>query len=326
MESVVLLLGEEPFRQREELRNLLLAHPDLEVVRFSGDATPCGRVLDEVRTPTMLGGGRAVVVDGAGPLLEKEALTVIAAYAARPVPGSLLVLIAPGIDGRLKGAKELKSRATVVTCDPLKEWAVPAWVVERARTAHGLRVDRAAAEMLRERIGEDLGLLDNALLRLRDLVAPRTRITVQDVEDSTEDHRSPVLFEAANALSAGDRARALRAVSAAFEEGVRVRQSTVTDETGIALILLGQLHIAYAKLIRFHLALAAGKPNEEAAKGAGVSPQALNFFLRDARAHRREDLIARHGLFVAAESEVKRSVASPQQAVARLVLALLPEK
>ncbi len=322
----MLLLGEEPFALREELGRVLLAHPALEVVRFDGEATPCGRVLDEVRTPTLLGGGRAVVVDGAGPLLEKEALEAVAAYAARPAPGTLLVLLAPGLDGRLKAAKELKTRATVIACNPPGPREIVAWIVGRARTAYGLRVDGAAAEALRERLGEDRGLLDNALLRLRDLVAPRTRVSEQDVADSTEDHRSPVLFEAANGLSAGDRTRALRAVAAAFEEGVRVRQSTVTDETGIALILLGQLHGAYAKLIRFHLGLAAGKAEAEAAKGAGVSPQALGFFLRDARAHRREELIARHGLFVQAELEFKREGIPPRQALERLLVGLLPQK
>jgi len=326
MDAVVLLLGEEPFLRREEIRSLLDANPHLEVSRFVGDEAPCGRVLDELRTPTLFGGARAVVVDDAGALLEGDALRAVAAYAARPAPGAMLLLSAPKLDGRLKGAKELRASARVVACEPLREREVAGWIVRRAQRAHGLRVDAGAAESLRERIGEDLGLLDAALQRLRDLVAPRTRITEADVSESTEDHRSPVLFEAANALSAGDRGRALRATAAAFEEGVRVRQATVTDEGGIALILLGQLHQAYTKLLRFHLFRAGGAEEPEAAKRAGVSPQALHFFLRDARGHRREDLVERHRHFVEAEWGLKQGGLEPRPAVERLLLALLPEK
>lgn len=319
----MLILGEERFLARQAIAEALGAHPELEPTRFAGDSVEPGRVLDEVRTPTLFGGGRAVVVEEAGPLLDGEALAAFAAYARKPAQGALLVLQAPKLDGRLKAAKALREAARTVVCEPPKAHAVAGWIGERARAAHGLQVGRDAAEALRKCVGEDLGLLDAALARLRDLVAPRRRLEVEDVVGSTGEHRSPVLFEASNAVEAGDLDGALRAVRAAFDEGVRIRQSVITEPAGIALILLGQLHGAWTKLLRFHVRRAGGEPEPDAARAVGVSPQAARFFLERATRHRLDRLVARHRHFVEADLALKRSLAEPAQVLETLLLRLL---
>jgi DNA polymerase-3 subunit delta len=323
VEGVVLILGEERFLARQAIADALAARPELEATRFNADAAQPGRILDELRTPALLGGGRAVVVEEAGPLLDGEALGAFAAYARKPVPGTLLVLQAAKLDGRLKGAKALREAARTVVCDPPRTHEVAPWIGERARAAHGLQVGRDAAEALRRCVGEDLGLLDAALARLKEQVAPRRRLEASDVVASTEEHRSPVLFEASNALEAGDLEGALRAVRAAFEEGVRIRQSVVTEEAGIALILLGQLHGAWTKLLRFHMLRADGEPEAEAARAAGVSPQAARFFLERATRHRLDRLLARHRHFVEADLALKRGLEGPARALETLLLRLL---
>ena len=320
MNGVVLILGEESFLARQAIASTLARQPELEVTRFAGDSVDTGRLLDEVRTPTLLGGLRAVVVEHAAPLLEDESLDALAAYAQRPVKGTLLILQSPKLDGRFKAAKKLmKAAAETIKCEPLKTWAVAKWVGDRAREAHGLRMGTPAAEALRARVGEDLGLLDGALVRLKAQVAPRDRIEVADVEDSTGDHRSPILFEAANALEDADLDGALGAVGAAFAEGVRIRRSIVTETPGIALILLGQLHGAYLKLIRFHMlggdAAAAGR--------AGVSPKAARYFLARAQKHSLDRLLDRHRCFLDADLGLKKSLGTPRQVLESLLVDLL---
>jgi DNA polymerase-3 subunit delta len=305
VKGVVLVLGPERFLARDAVARALARRPEHEVVRFDGLVTPLAAALDEARTPSLLGQPRAVVVDNAGDLLRGEALAAVGAYAARPVAGGVLILVAAGLDLRLKGAKELKAAAEVVDCQPLKEREVGGWIVRRAREAHGLRVLPPAAEALRRRVGEDLGLLDAALDRLREQIAPRKELEAGDIEESTEEHRSPVLFEPANALEAGDLRAALAAVAAAFDEGVRIKQDVVADEKAIAPILLDNLHRAYAKLLRFHLHRRGGANDEEAARRAGCSPAAAGFFARRARAHRLDRLVARHRRFLEADLRLK---------------------
>jgi DNA polymerase III delta subunit len=323
--SVVLVLGPERFLARRAVAEVLAAHPDLETTRYAGAETRLSEVLDDVRTPTLFGKPRAVVVEDAGALFEAETLPVLADYAERPVAGSLLVLQATSLDGRLKEAKRLKAAAEVIDCKPLQAHAVAGWIGQHARTAHGLTAGADAIRALRERLGDDLGQIDAALARLKAQIAPRTRLEGRDVAGSTEDHRSPILFEAGNALEARDLRKGLQALSGAFREGIRINQDVVTDWPAVAPILLTNLHRTYVKLLRFHmLARGQGLSDEEAARESGVSPRAARYFVQRARAHRLDTLLERHRHFVEADVALKSaSGLTPRQILERLLVDLL---
>ncbi|MCK6461153.1 MAG: hypothetical protein L6Q95_14825, partial [Planctomycetes bacterium] len=98
MKGVVLILGPEGFLARQAVERVIAEHPALELTRYAGEGTETARVLDDVRTPTLFGGGRLVVVEDAGEML-RGALEAFAAYAERPTPGTVLVLVASGLDG-----------------------------------------------------------------------------------------------------------------------------------------------------------------------------------------------------------------------------------
>jgi len=323
--GVFLLLGPERFLAREAAARLLAAHAGLEVTRFDGEQVQVAQVLDELRTPTLFGEPRGVVVDEAGPLLSGDALVALAEYARAPVPGTLLVLQAASIDRRLKGAKALEGAAETIPCKPPHDREVAGWIGQHGRERYGLSMGRDAAEALRLRVGEDLGLLDQALRRLKEQIAPRTRLAAADVEESTGEHRSPILFEAANAVEARDLPRALTALAGAFDEGIRINQSIVTDAPAVAPILLTNLHKAWTRLLRFHMLAGRGLSPPEAARRAGISPQAQRYFLDRARHHRLDALIERHRHFVAADLALKGGTggAEARQVLERLLLALL---
>ncbi|MHC4222883.1 MAG: DNA polymerase III subunit delta [Planctomycetota bacterium] len=317
--SVVLVLGEERFLAREALGRLLEKHSDLDLVRFKGDEVTPAQVLDEVRTPALLGGGRAVVVENAGSLFPEGGLEAFAAYAQNPLGGSLLALQIARLDMRLKGAKSLREATRVVKCDPLPPREVSGWIGSRARQAYGLQMGMPAAEALRLRIGEDLGLLDGALARLKEQIAPRTSLMPEDITGSTEEQRSPILFEAANALEDRDLAAALRAIRGAFADGVRIKQDLVTEAKGVGPILLGNLHRAYLKLLRFHMLAQESKSDADAAKAVGMPAWRVS----SARRHQLDQLAARHRHFVEADLALKRSAEEPRRVLEGLLVALL---
>jgi DNA polymerase III delta subunit len=322
--GVVLVLGGERFGAREAVAEILARHPELENVRLDGSTVPIAEALDEVRTPTLLGGRRAVVVEEAGALLEGPALEALAAYAAAPVRGALLVLQAARIDRRFGAAKALLQHARVVECDPPRPEAVRAWLPERARAAHGAELAPGAAEALLARLGADRDALDAALGRLRQQVAPRTRIESKDVEEGVEEHRSPALYEAAAALEAGDLAEALRATRACFAEGLRFPDGAVqTDERAIGPILLAQLHRSWVRLARHAMLKASGAHEQEAARALGLSPGAAHHFRKRAGAHSLSRLVERHSHFVEADRALKRDGPEPRQILEMLLLRLL---
>lgn len=322
MKGVVLVLGPERFLAREAVERALAGRPDLEVTRYDGATALPAAVLDDLRTPTLFGGSRAVVVENAGEML-RAALEAFAAYAVRPAPGALLILVANGIDGRLKGAKQLKEAADVVECQTPRPWDLAKWVRERAK-AHGLQMGDTTAAALRRALGDDLGLIDGALARLKEQIAPRIFLRPEDVEGSTEEHRSPAIFEPANALEEADLPGALRALAAAFEDGIKIDQDVVSEEGAVAPILLDSMHKAYVKLIRYHLHRKVGASEEEAARRAGSSPNAIRFFVPKANKHRLETLVARHRHFAEADSALKENgPADGRRALETLLLALL---
>ncbi|MGQ0614662.1 MAG: DNA polymerase III subunit delta [Planctomycetaceae bacterium] len=304
--GVVLILGEERFGVRMELADLLCKHPALEESRFTGSTSSPAQILDEVRTPTLAGGRRAVVVDDAGPLLEDAGLSAFAAYAAAPVKGALLVLCAERLDRRFKAAKELCRLAEVVECPVPRADEVRAWLPGWAREAHGLQLGSGSSDALLERVGEDRALLDGQLARLREQIAPRTRLEASDISDAVEAHRSPALFEAASALEEGKLQGALDSLATCFEEGIRFPDGTVlADEGGVGPIVLGQLHRSWVRLTRAHMLRRAGSEDPEIGRALGLSPGAARYFLPRAARHALPRLLERHELFLAADSGLK---------------------
>lgn len=323
MKGVVLILGPERFLARQAVERVIAAHPGLEVTRYAGEGTEAAQVLDDVRTPTLFGGGRVVVAEDAGEML-RGALEAFAAYAGRPAPGAVLVLVATGLDGRLKGAKQLKEAAEVIPCEPPRPWELAAWIRERAKDAYGLNAGDAAAGALRRLVGEDLGLLDAALARLREQIAPRAFLRPEDIEGSTEDHRSPAIFEPGNALEEGDLRAGLAAIAAAFDEGIRINEDVVSEEGAVAAILLDHMHRAYVKLLRYHLHRKFGASEDDAARRAGCSPKQVSFFVPRARKHRLETLVSRHAFFAEADAALKgNGAAGGREVLEKLVLGLL---
>ena len=323
MPGVVLVLGEDRLLTHEAADAVLRKHPRLERVRLNGEEARLAAVLDEARTPTLLGERRAVVVDNAAKLFPEGGLEAIARYAEHPAPESLLLLIAVSLDGRLKAAKSLRASAQVIDCARPPPFRMAEWVMARGHDTHGIELHRAAAEALVARLGAEPAPLDTALARIRTMIAPRTDVTVGDVAGSTGDHRSPILFEPGNALEDRDLDGALDALGAAFSEGLKLRSEGVTDAAAVAAILLGNLHTTWVKLIRFHRRLQGGESEADAARGVGISPRAQRYFLGRARKHRIPDLLERHSAFLRADLALKRSVGEPRQVLERLVLELL---
>ena len=324
MAGTILVLGAERLLVRETVDTILAENRDLEVVRLTGDSTSLASALDEVRTRDLLGGAKAVVLLDADPLVDEQPmLEALANYAGHPSPAGLLIVHLSRLDGRFKAAKALRAAAEVREAAPPAVWKLPEWVQRRAQQSHGLQIDRAAAQALVARLGEDLARLDNELERFGVQLAPRTSIAMEDVTGSTEEQRSPAPFEAANALEEGDLEGALTAIASGFGEGVKSRSGTVTDAGGIGPMMIGTLHSAWVKLLRFHLCLQAGMNEADAARQVGVSPKASRFFLPRARRHRLSALVERHGAFLQADRALKSSQGSARQVLEELVVRLL---
>jgi DNA polymerase-3 subunit delta len=207
------VVSKDRFLRGEALRELVgrltPAGDSLGPAKFDGESASLAEVLDEVRTPSLLGENRVVVVDEADdfitanrPALEK--------YCANPSDTGCLILACQTMPKTTRLYKVIETQGEVITREVPAGRSVPIWIAERAKTVYGKRIGPAAAQRLREHIGDAPGWLDTELGKLAAYVGDRGEITPADIGELTGHHREEKVFAVLDAMGAGDASLALR--------------------------------------------------------------------------------------------------------------------
>ncbi|MBL8763512.1 MAG: DNA polymerase III subunit delta [Phycisphaerae bacterium] len=216
---IVVLHGPDEFLRGEHTRVLResLAHAkgEVETVRFDGAASKPSEVLDECRTFGLMQQHKLVVVDDADQMLKEGTRDAFERYAREPAPDATLLLRArkwnPGkLDGLI-----LDSGGAIVECKPPDLRAARVWMIARAKTAHGLAVEPAAADLLLQCVGPDLGRLDTELAKLA--VAGAPSVAASAVRELVGMTREEDLWRMQVRLLTGSPTDALRFIREALE-------------------------------------------------------------------------------------------------------------
>ncbi|MCH7925318.1 MAG: DNA polymerase III subunit delta [Planctomycetes bacterium] len=206
------LVGADRFMRREALLPLLKQLDDgsglFDPVRFDGSDAVLADVLDDVRTATLLGGLRVVVVDNADPFITANRAS-LERYSSDPSNTGCLILLCNTLPRNTRLFKIIQSGGRIVPCEAPKAGAVAGWVVERARTAHGKRIAVTAARHLQDQLGNDPGILDTELAKLCAYAGDRPEILAEDIQALTGHHREENVFAVMDALSEGNTRSAL---------------------------------------------------------------------------------------------------------------------
>jgi len=173
-------------------------------------------ILSDVDTPSLFGDPTFWLVRGNEAWLKSKAAELAPLAGAEALAGCL-VLVVPGIDGRLPVAKALAAAQAVIDADPpwsgLKPWeagpATKAWIAERL-AAHPAGVQRSmlCADLLHGHVGEDA----DALLAAMDVVqafADDAPITPEAVEAVVVGTASRPAYEFSGAVLVGEVGKAL---------------------------------------------------------------------------------------------------------------------
>ncbi len=211
---VYAVVGHDRFLRSEALEGILRTlapHMDtLGPTRVDGENATLADLLDEVRTPSLLGGKRVVIVDDADDCIiaYREKLEK---YCAEPASGGCLIFLCDSMPKNTRLRKIIAGGGQVIECEPLKGRAVVSWIVRRARNVHGKRVNDSAAQLLKEHVGDSLAGIDTELAKLAAYVGDRAEITPQDIAAATGEHREEKVFVVLDAIADGDAVTALRA-------------------------------------------------------------------------------------------------------------------
>lgn len=239
------------------------------------------RILEAVRTATMFGGQRLVIVREVKRLKAPD-VDRLAAYSANPVSHAHLVLTTHGkVDGRKSGWKKLRKAATEVTFEPLYSNQMPDWTVQQARR-HGVSLTPAAAAYLTEAIGTDMALIDAALGKLALNASSKHAMDLDAVQALVGHTRERNVFELTDALSARDLDAALRALHSLADQG----------EEAIKINFMIARHMRI--LLRLKAAQRHNVPSGELAQQAGVSAYFLKRYLKGAKHFQLGELVQLH--------------------------------
>jgi DNA polymerase-3 subunit delta len=209
---VYAVLSQDRFLRNEAVAELLRAvdgeGDSLGPTRIEGDQAELADVLDEVRTLSLLGDRRIVVVDDADGFI-RENRRPLEEYCSSPVDSGILILICNTLPKNTRLYRIIAEKGQVVVCEAPKGRAITSWITRRAQSEYGRKVGMPAAAALREHTGDSPGALDAELAKLTAYVGSREEITPADIDALVGQHREEKVFAVTDAMSVGDVAKAL---------------------------------------------------------------------------------------------------------------------
>jgi DNA polymerase III subunit delta len=167
-------------------------------------------------------------------------LDALDAYLRNPVPETTLVLVASDVDRTRKVVKTLLKQAALVECWGLKQGRddrvdlrqvarTAEQLVRKAVTDAGQQIDAAAARLIAERAGTNIGTLRGDVERLLLYSAGNAKITLDDAREVVTAETSQDDWAVTNAIQRREASEALRQLALALEAG------------GVSYQILGQI-------------------------------------------------------------------------------------
>jgi len=215
-DRIAVIAGKEHFLREEFTRNLREAlergHGEVEIFRFDGETCDLAAVLDELRSYGLIQSYKLVILDQAEEFLAKEDGAYrkpMERYAENPVDHATLLMRAEtwrksNLD------KLIQKHGAIVKCEEMKEPDAVAWCVRRAKDEYGVTLDRAAANVLVQRIGAGLTRLDSEIGKLASMTKEGETISRDHVVEMVGMSREEKAWEIQEAILSGKPGYALR--------------------------------------------------------------------------------------------------------------------
>jgi len=267
---VIVLFGNEPYLQQEVLHRLCAAlagesGDEGTVTRYSGaddDNLELKTVLDELRTISMWGGSRVVIVENADEFVTRYR-GPLEKYVAAPARSGTLILLAKTFPKNTRLAKAVAKSHLDVECGSLKIPDLVQWICEKARD-EGKQLSRPVAAVLIELAGESIGQLTQEIAKLAAYVGNRDRITEDDIHAVVGGWSVQTTFKMMDALIAGRLETALELLDRLLSAGEAPQR------------ILGGISYSLRRLVTAAENARHGTPLKSALAKTGVFPNQLD--------------------------------------------------
>ena len=275
-QPIVVLAGDEEFLKRAVRaaiirRQLGDGDPDFAVDVVPGDKTDFSTIRNDLDTVPFLATTRIVIVEQADTFVTANR-PALEQYVVAPSKVGILILDVKSFPETTKLAKALPTAAKI-QCKAPAIGRLPEWCRTRAESEHGKRLMPDAAELLVDRVGSEMGLLDSELAKLAITIGNEAEIRAEHVDKFVSQTKAADVFKIMDAIGNGQAATALKILANLFEQGED------------PLAILGPLGYQLRKLATVGRLIAQGESLGPAMDQAGVPkwPQARQGFDKQVR-------------------------------------------
>ncbi len=236
--NLFLLTGDNEFHLRERAKlyrtGFLKKYTDGELTFFENDKT-LADLENLVLTPNLFGGKRMAICEDFWNAENFEKAEKTKFFETLPdfEESSIIIVIAPKLDKRLKASKYLLKNAKVEQFDLLDEMGTLRWIEEYTAKKGG-KISRRNAQFLLNRCGEDLWTLSQEITKLTTLCDGR-EIEQADIESLTRANPKMEIWDFLTNLSQKKSAAAIKKLRTLVETGQSIHQvfSMIQRETRI---------------------------------------------------------------------------------------------
>ncbi len=205
IQPVYVVAGDEDFLKRrvlEALRHAVVgANADFALATFEGDQATWSEVHDELHTVPFLGTRRLVVVERADPFVT-EHRTTLEKYVTAPATRGVLVLEVASWPANTRLAKSLGNESTLV-CKAPQPGRLPEWCASWAEGQHQKQLTAAAARLLVDLVGTEMGQLEQEIAKLATYVGESRRIDEADVDRLVGNSRADNTWKVLDSIAEG---------------------------------------------------------------------------------------------------------------------------
>jgi DNA polymerase-3 subunit delta len=211
--GVCAVFGDDAFLKGEvlsALRRQVLGGGDAEfgLTTFTGREVQLRDVRDALSSQSLFGDGKRLVIVQEADSFVTEYRAELEDYVARPQHG-VLVLDVKTWPANTRLAKAVAATGLAIQCASPNERQIKTWLVQRAKTAHQVKLESAAADALVELVPPELGILVQEVAKLALVAGENRLIDVKLVRENVGGWRARAAWDMIDAAADGRAAEAL---------------------------------------------------------------------------------------------------------------------
>ncbi|MEW6608296.1 MAG: DNA polymerase III subunit delta, partial [bacterium] len=209
-----LFLGEEEYQKEEIIARLKkITFPTSESMEFNydifyGDQTDASTIIGVANSFPMLHNWRMIVVKNVDSL-SNQGKNLLATYAENPAPFTRLILLANELQPQHSLYKTVVNKGTIVVFYPLFDKQALTWIQSQSYQRGKKTISTQAANLLIQRAGTNLNILNTELDKLLLYVANKPTIEENDILKASLGFHEENVFSLINAIGYRKKAQSL---------------------------------------------------------------------------------------------------------------------